>query len=442
MEFSHERLDSLSSVKQTQKHCFWTYIKLIFLPFAVYLYFLLGYLQIISLPVHIHSIILMGAIFLVSLVFARHNATFARCYFKKNVVSFNGKLKEYIVKNLMTIDKYKKSNASFDAFIKNYSSHIRNGNYASVGASIFPTMGILGTFISIALTMPDFAAKNSQALELEISALLSGVGTAFYVSIYGILLSLWWIFFEKLGLSKFDKDMANIKEDTKVFFWTKEEIQQSYLQENLSHFKEISTVLSTLSNDKFFERLGRSIEDKFSLFENMIKLENDMIKTSSKQLKENLKEINEAQEKQQHLGKIHSNILKTLQNFSVGLDDMQVKLIENFHVANDAQVGIDRSIEKLNRDLSENILTLNTLFSSLPKVLNDTQKVILSEFGKSLNKSINRFWDESLLSSYERIKNLEDVNIDELKSSVDEIDSQSGEFMKTMEDIKQDNDKK
>ena len=45
--------------------------------------------------------------------------------------------------------------------------------------------------------MPDFSSGNTTALEQEISLLLGGVGTAFYVSIFGIFLSIWWTFFLK-----------------------------------------------------------------------------------------------------------------------------------------------------------------------------------------------------------------------------------------------------
>ena len=34
--------------------------------------------------------------------------------------------------------------------------------------------------------MPDFSSRDSIALDLEITKLLGGVATAFYVSIYGI----------------------------------------------------------------------------------------------------------------------------------------------------------------------------------------------------------------------------------------------------------------
>lgn len=436
MESAHDKLDSLSTIEQSGRGCLFVYFELIILPLLVYLYFVLGYLGITSIPVHAHSLVLMGIIFLTSLVFARHNAFFGRCFFKSNTSKFNAKLKEYIVKNLVGIGKYKKSNASFESFAQNESKYIRNDNYASVAASIFPTMGILGTFISIALTMPDFASSTSGELDKEISILLSGVGTAFYVSIYGILLSLWWIFFEKLGLSLYDKDIRIIKENTRVFFWTKEELEQSYLKENLGHFKEISTMLGALSNDKFFIKLGQSVENKFDLFDKMLKLESEVVTTSSKQIKESMKELKIAQEKQQNLGKIHGDILKTLQHFSKGLDEMQVKSMESYAHIQSGQKDIGKSMEELRKNLSNNINIISTLYDTLPKDLQQTQSKILENFTKSLDESIGRFWEESKLASQDRYEKLQSVNMNKIKDDLQEIEEQSAEIMQHMDELK------
>ena len=81
---------------------------------------------------------------------------------------------------------------------KDYTSNLRNTNFSSIASGIFPTLGILGTFISIAFSMPDFNFWNYKCFRKEISKLLGGVGTAFYVSIYGIFLSIWWTFLKKL----------------------------------------------------------------------------------------------------------------------------------------------------------------------------------------------------------------------------------------------------
>lgn len=441
MHTPKEQIEEISTIDNGSSTCFFTYLKLIAIPFFVYLYFILGYFNIIALPVHKHSLILIGIIFLTSLVFARHNATYGRCYFKRNMNGFNINLKDFILKNLMAIGHHKKSNASYELFIEQETKSLRNDNYASVAAGIFPTMGILGTFISIAISMPNFSSQTSTALEKEISLLLSGVGTAFYVSIYGILLSLWWIFFEKLGQSKFDKDIEAIRQKTKTFFWTKEEIEQSYLKENLDHFNEIGNMLSTISNDKFFTRLGRSIEDKFELFNKMIKLEEKSVQETSTYVRESLKSLHESQKKQQDLGRIHADILKTLQHFSIGLDNMQLRTKESFLAISDSQKGVDSSLNSLNRDLEQNISRLTSLLESFAQNLQTTQKTILEKFSTTLDDSVHRFWAESQLTAMERQENIEKLHLDELKQDAHDIDSQTDKIIESLEHLKTHDDK-
>ncbi len=56
-------------------------------------------------------------------------------------------------------------------------------NFAVVATSLFPMLGILGTFTAIAISMPDFSIDDMGSLDKQISILLSGIGTAFYASI-------------------------------------------------------------------------------------------------------------------------------------------------------------------------------------------------------------------------------------------------------------------
>ncbi len=58
------------------------------------------------------------------------------------------------MRHFLAIGKDTKSNANFDDFAYTYIKGARNENFASIGSAIFPMMGILGTFISIAFSMP------------------------------------------------------------------------------------------------------------------------------------------------------------------------------------------------------------------------------------------------------------------------------------------------
>lgn len=346
MQTHEDTLRNLAVLEDESSSCFLVYLKIIALPALVYCYFLLGYLGVLDFRVEIHSVVLIGLIFLVALLFARHNGEFGACYFRHHHEDFRIELKKYIVKNLMQIGLHTKSNASFDDFIDDFSKRIRNDNYASVGAGIFPTMGILGTFISIAMTMPDFSSQTSEALEREISLLLTGVGTAFYVSIYGILLSLWWIFFEKRGLSKFDKAIESIREESKALFWTKEEIEQAYLKENLLHFEKIGSMFERLSSNDFFERLGQSIEDKFDLFDKMLSLEAESVRRGALHLKEGMEALAKSQEKQKNLGVLHGHILDALHQFNETTKALHVSILEEKNSLQETHKQTSESLKK------------------------------------------------------------------------------------------------
>ncbi|PID48248.1 MAG: hypothetical protein CR967_00865 [Proteobacteria bacterium] len=437
MESARERVDILNNIGDDSKgSCILVYLQLIAIPLLVFGYFVLSFFGFTSLPVHKHSIILMGIIFVTSLIFARHNAFYARCIFKLNMRGLNGRLKEYIMKNLLVIGKHKKSNSSFEIFMEEETKHIRNSNYSSVAASIFPTMGILGTFISIAISMPNFSSSTTGELEREIAVLLSGVGTAFYVSIYGILLSLWWIFYEKLGLSFFDKDVKRIKSNVRVFFWTKEEIEQAFLKENISHFQEIASIVSSLSNEKFLDKLSTSIDNKFQVFDKMLKLEEDAIMLRSKHTQESMNELKEAQEKQSGIGEVCFDILKTLDKFSKVLEEIEVKSFDNYNNIMVSQTSLNSTLKALNSSLEGNVGKLASVYEGFSSDLKSTQEKILDNFSKTLDSSLDKYVQDTQNAVEERYERLGKISVDSLKNEALEISKESEDIIKSLKDIK------
>ncbi|MCK9257911.1 MAG: MotA/TolQ/ExbB proton channel family protein [Sulfurospirillaceae bacterium] len=415
MQTHEDILRNLSILENENRECFFVYLKIIALPAAVYLYFLLGYFNIFKFQVGFHSVVLIGIIFLVSLVFARHNAEFGSCYFKQKSEDFRIELKKYIVKNLMKIGPFTKSNASFDDFIDEFSKNIRNSNYASVAAGIFPTMGILGTFISIAMTMPDFSSQTSDALEKEISLLLTGVGTAFYVSIYGILLSLWWIFFEKRGLNKFNIALEGIKEETKGLFWTKEEIEQAYLKENLLHFEKIGSMFERLSSNDFFERLGRSIEDKFELFDKMLTLEAKATNEGALFLKESMQALEASQEKQLNLGNLHGEILNALNAFNEKLPFLHENILK------DRESFLSSCTEILNKIEIDSQISKNSINEMILK---------FKEITNESNRKLIEFLELKIATK-------ESPDVTALRESLEQIDAETEQIIQKLESLRQ-----
>ena len=246
---------------------------LLTVPTLLYAIVVLCYLGVLPLKVEIHSVILIGFIYLIYLFFVRHNAYYISCKFKTQYQELFYNLKNYINDNLLTIGDTTKANGSTDSFLQDYTSNIRNTNFSSIASGIFPTLGILGTFISIAISMPDFSSGTSNALEKEITVLLGGVGTAFYVSIFSIFLSIWWTFFEKIGMSRFEHDTYTIIENTKSFFWTKIDIESIHIKSNIDNFAKMSAVFEQLTSGNMMDNISSLIEKRVDLLDDILKKE-------------------------------------------------------------------------------------------------------------------------------------------------------------------------
>ena len=271
--FKEEDLFELNSRFYTNCKPLSRIFTLLTVPTLLFILVILCYFGILPLKVEIHSVILIGAIYFIYLFFIRHNAYFVACKFRTLYADLQIALLDYINSNLLTIAQTSKANGSVDDFLQDYTSNLRNSNFSSIASGIFPTLGILGTFISIALSMPDFTSNNIAALDSEITKLLSGVGTAFYVSIYGIFLSIWWIFFEKFGLSRFHHDSYIIKESTKNFFWTKIDIESIHIKSNIDNFSSMSKIFEELTSSQAMYDINRSIEQRAKSLDELLQKE-------------------------------------------------------------------------------------------------------------------------------------------------------------------------
>ncbi len=271
--FKEEDLIELNSRFYTNCKPLSRIFTLLTVPTLLFILVILCYFGVLPLKVEIHSVILIGAIYFIYLFFIRHNAYFVACKFRTLYADLQIALLDYINSNLLTIAQTSKANGSVDDFLQDYTSNLRNSNFSSIASGIFPTLGILGTFISIALSMPDFTSNNIAALDSEITKLLSGVGTAFYVSIYGIFLSIWWIFFEKFGLSRFHHDSYIIKESTKNFFWTKIDIESIHIKSNIDNFSRMSKIFEELTSSQAMYDINRSIEQRAKSIDELLQKE-------------------------------------------------------------------------------------------------------------------------------------------------------------------------
>jgi len=250
--------------KQSSALCLANFFVIALIPLLFFLAMILGYLNIIPLNVPVHSLGIIGFIFFVFLLFTRHNANYSICKMRSSRMQLQRELHKELDNTSLEIQTQKKSVLDIQKFLNGYYIDIRNDNFVSVASSIFPMLGILGTFVAIALSMPDFSVTDTEALDREISLLLSGVGSAFFASIYGILLSLIWTYFEKRGLSKIAKYFSEIESQFQVDLWTKEELLiYKYRQNELKENRFIEALKETFNLD-FIEKISAQHLDNFN----------------------------------------------------------------------------------------------------------------------------------------------------------------------------------
>ena len=401
-------------------NCFIKVLYLLFMPFAIFMIIVAGFMDWIPFRVEIHSIIMIGTIFIIYLFFLKHNAFYASCKFMQDITNFKKGLSDYIRKNLLVIGQTQKANASYDDFVKEYTTDLRNENFSSVAAGIFPTLGILGTFISIAISMPDFSSQTSAVLEREISLLLGGVGTAFYVSIYGIFLSIWWILFDKTGLSSFEKVVNVTKENTKEQFWNKEEIEQTYFQKSMENFEKLNQVFHNFAQDELIESMNKTLVQRVEMFEQIITHEQKAVQSATVQMNDSIKTMNLAQNANEQIALDFKEMLLQFKDASSKIEQSALslgKISNSLKIKDESLIQIADSlnsikaenIEKIHKSIVKNFEVMKKDTDQIGWAFNSYLNEFDEKFGNKLKDTILTIDDEvtKIVSSLKQVKKLE-----------------------------------
>ena len=359
----------------------------------------------------------------------RHNAYYAACKLRRNFDEVKKDLLKYINKNLLSITGIEKANAPLDDFLHEEAKKMRNENFSSIAAGIFPTLGILGTFISIAISMPDFSAQTSQVLEEEISKLLGGVGTAFYVSIYGIFLSIWWIFFEKTGMSRFQKDANIIKDATTEYFWQKEEIEQTYFRKSMENFEKLNSVFDTFSSGTFVDNLNNALTQRMHVFEQIIEHEQRATNIVSSLLENAATSLEKISNQQNDLVSVFNKTINKFENFASSIDKQNDTLAKantvlSTEFSNAIMIAevLSESTTKLNDSLSNiNVQNVQNLYNGVIENIESMKKEI-DNIGISFDNNISKF-DDIFLTKLQNTLKMIDSETASIVSQISKLNS-------------------
>ncbi len=338
-----------------QKSCAGNFIVILSVPLLLFLVLAVSYFGYLSLKVELHTLLILGFIFLIFIFFIKHNANLSACKFKQSFYEIEEKLKLFLRDREIEINEKVKSLANIDEFLEDEISQMRNDNFSSVASTIFPMLGILGTFIAIAISMPNFSVQSTEALDKEISILLSGVGTAFYASIYGIFLSLWWIFFEKRGISKINSLAQYIKRLYKQNICTSDELERYKLLLEQKNSINIVRTLKDIFNIDMIKSLNqRYIEDFQIVVEktsnNFEKIVLDM-QNATVNFENSLKEMYHSE----NALKATIKIDKTLKNFTESIDRLQ-NSIES--IDKNLSGSVEKNFEKVDKEIADIVIKL------------------------------------------------------------------------------------
>ncbi len=326
---------------------------ILLIPFLFLFGLTLAYVGLVPLKVELHTLGIVAFIFVVFASFVKHNANYSVCHMQGTFFKMEEELQVALRANALTIMSKTKSTLHIKDFIAEYYKDIRNDNFARVAPSVFPMLGILGTFIAIALSMPDFTVKDTSALDREISILLSGIGTAFYASIYGIMLSLIWTYFEKRGISKVDKQTYGLEKIYGKRVWKKSElIKHEHMQSELKDQRIVETLKETFNmsfikelNEQYLKNFTTIIHDTTNSF---TKITVHMQEASS-ELRDTLENIYHRQASIDAVAVMEKNI----KGFNSNAKNLQ-KTMEHF------DASVDYTFEKIDAELGQAVDKLAT----------------------------------------------------------------------------------
>lgn len=292
------------------------------------------------------------------------------------------RIEQYIIKNTYVYSKKEKAIGDLDIFEEEEYEKYRNDTVAKLAPSVFPILGIFFTFASIALFMPEFTSKNADSLNTEITELLQGVGTAFYASMYGLGMLLWWQFWEQKGMNNIESKIKEVITEYTSKFWTNEELELIKLKQQDGLENSLKSSIQAALSPEFINQLNEQLTSQLSNLSKIISTETD----------------------------IHKNLLVQFDKFTVfqgQLMDRQELLVgsydliltNNKNIVNEQEKNLEQ-IGKVNNTIYEKLTILFNRFD------NSTDKLDLFS-----NKS------EQLLESFNTLK----IRLDETMYNFDSV---------------------
>lgn len=271
-----------------------------------------------------------------------------------------------------------------------------NPNLMQASPSLISGLGVLGTFLGLAVSVTFFDSGSSEAIMKSIKTLLGGMGTAFFTSIVGMIASSIYIWKEKqmtnmLGnkitsmcldldskyyISSAELARLDMESHTDALFAEIQKVRDEYVQKN----NELKDAFVQKNED-----LKKSIEQK-----------NDELKNVCEQKSDELKGIFMCKDDEGFLVKpgnllqdLYEESTKQTQSLSSFTTDLSNQL--NSSLVKSMDTSIVPLIKNIELTHSQLIAKMNTLGENLHNPATDLVGNVVKELKSSMGELVSEF---------------------------------------------------
>lgn len=286
--------------------------------------------------------------------------------------------------------------------------------------AMISTLGVLGTFAGITIGLYFF---DTDDLDHSIPKLLSGLKTAFYTSLAGMLGSL---FLSKKVNTAFDKNDGGVSdinqaasEICKAVSDLRKQIDQQ-AGKQVSFYNNISDLFNAMKENTdvlpasrdMLHGIGYKLDSLLSISQNQVET-SAVVKDSLNSIQTSLGNVEENCQKQFELQEsINHNLgetLETISNMSTGQEEISVEVKNCSELIRGEVDDIEMKMENTNKLLAEKFDEFSELLKkSNTEALVEVMKKVTEEFQKQMNALINKLIQE---------------NFDQLNKSVEKLNT-------------------
>jgi methyl-accepting chemotaxis protein len=282
--------------------------------------------------------------------------------------------------------------------------HMAHRPLMDVGAGISVSIGVLGTFVGLSMGLSDLQIGDTEALRTGIGGLLNGMKVAFYTSVFGVLLSLFWTLFDRIISGNLDNHID----------WHSERMDYLLSTDDEELFLNRLEKITRSQSDHLKTLLTDALEKVMQPVVMTIRESNGNVSNAFSQLNDQFSKLQSGVETQ---SKLLENQLELTKTNSHDISDRLVEQITG---------GTQESISEFSRLMKDSQLLQTQMVQTINQVVDNFASSQTSQ-SNTLEKT------EKLFVTFEQMT----TEMNQMRSSYAEASSFMGDLSSTFQNIQQ-----